>query len=205
LGRKSLPELRWTGRSYLPGGKYRDGQIYLPDVRRDMVGVGAVVTHHTPEQAAKLFDLPLKLALYLRGKHLRDEMLRCGRWLDWHAEQDDPVIVLMGWPWLEEFCKLARQLREGSLSLAGIERQGHNRITDEMVATARSASITRVVEFDRQGKAGCFAHQDKRPSLSHWVKGNKASCFVCNKRWSAIDVLMERDGLSFQDAVRRLQ
>lgn len=165
-------------------------------------------THYTPEQAAKLFDVPLKLALFMRGKFLREELARCDRVAGWYEVRADPVGLCMTWPHLERFCKLARQLREVALLLAGIRDRGPGtgeRLTDEMIEAARSVSIERVIEFDRQGKAPCFAHQDSRPSLTHWRKGNRASCFVCNKRWSALDVLMDRDGLSFQEAVRRLQ
>ena len=64
--------------------------------------------------------------------------------------------------------------------------------------------ITEVVEFVR-GKAIAFCHDDKRPSLYLGNKGDgRAVCPVCNQVFSALDVLIKRDNLSFKEAVMRL-
>lgn len=54
----------------------------------------------------------------------------------------------------------------------------------------------------------CFAHSDKNASLM-LMRSKKTGhlylkCFPCGKAWNAIDFLMERDRLSFTDAVRRI-
>ena len=77
-------------------------------------------------------------------------------------------------------------------------------ITDDMIDKAREYPVTQLVEF-RHGKALAWCHQDSRPSLCHMTRINKAWCPVCNRYFSAIDVVMTRDGLSFLDAVRSLQ
>ena len=48
----------------------------------------------------------------------------------------------------------------------------------------------------------CPFHPDHHPSL--WVKSGFAWCFVCQRSWDQIAFVMERDGLRFVDAVRRL-
>lgn len=87
-------------------------------------------------------------------------------------------------------------------TLNGKGGKGH-RITDAMIEHAREYPVDKVIEFNR-GKAACFNHEDKHPSLTHNKKHNRAHCFVCGKGWDAIAVLQDRDGLSFPEAVRRL-
>jgi hypothetical protein len=74
-----------------------------------------------------------------------------------------------------------------------------------MIETARSVDVRSVVEFGRSGKALAWCHEDKRPSLYYGNRTNRAVCPVCDKKFSALDVLINRDGYSFIDAVRSLQ
>ena len=85
------------------------------------------------------------------------------------------------------------------------ERRTSNRIDDTMIAMAKNYPVDRLIAFDRWGKSMAWCHEDSKPSLSHWKKGNKARCFVCSETFSSIDVLMKRDGHSFLSAVRALQ
>lgn len=79
-----------------------------------------------------------------------------------------------------------------------------NGVTDEMIDAARNHPITNLIDFSR-GNAVAFCHEDKRPSMFHAKRIGKAACPVCNKYFNAVDVLIERDGYSFIDAVRALQ
>jgi hypothetical protein len=76
-------------------------------------------------------------------------------------------------------------------------------ITDEQIQAAKDAPIESVVEFVR-GNVACPFHDDKHPSAYHGTRVNRLCCPVCNKTWGAIDVLMQRDGYSFIDAVKQL-
>jgi len=77
-------------------------------------------------------------------------------------------------------------------------------ITDEQIAIAKEYPIEQLIEF-RNGKATAWCHDDRTPSLSHYRKANRAKCWPCDKSYNPIDVLMERDGMTFIDAVRALQ
>lgn len=76
-------------------------------------------------------------------------------------------------------------------------------ITDEMVAQARDYPIEQLVDFNKR-KAMAWCHDDSNPSLTLWKKGNKAVCWPCDKKFGPIDVMMQRDGHSFVDAVKIL-
>lgn len=92
--------------------------------------------------------------------------------------------------------------------LSRVSRPGYRQpvgsITPEMIERARQFPIENLIEFDRSGKALAFCHADNHPSLSWYRAGNRATCFPCNKSFNSIDVLTQRDGLSFRDAVRQL-
>lgn len=77
------------------------------------------------------------------------------------------------------------------------------KITESMIQRAREYPLENLIEFNRAGFTRCFAHNDKKPSA--YCKKNFIHCFVCQKSWDTIAVLMDRDGLKFRDAVLQLQ
>lgn len=81
--------------------------------------------------------------------------------------------------------------------------EGNNKITDYDIEQAKNFPIDHVILFVNN-KAYAWCHDDRTPSLMHWKKENLARCFVCNKTFNPIDVLVQRDGLSFVQAVKRL-
>jgi len=76
-------------------------------------------------------------------------------------------------------------------------------ITDNMIEAARDYPIDRLIDFKRR-RAIAFCHNSDSFSMSHMVNANMAHCFVCNKSFNPIDVLMERDGMTFMQAVKHL-
>lgn len=81
-----------------------------------------------------------------------------------------------------------------------------DQITPEMIIKARNYPIEKLVEVNKRGMARCInpEHQDKNPSM--YCKGkNFAYCFVCNLHFDSIDVIMITKGMSFVEAVKRLQ
>ncbi len=79
-----------------------------------------------------------------------------------------------------------------------------NDVTPEMKDRAKAHPVTNLIQFNK-GKALAFCHSDKTPSMTYYAKMNRASCFVCNKTFDPIDILMIRDGMKYHDAIRALQ
>lgn len=79
-----------------------------------------------------------------------------------------------------------------------------NEITDDMIERARLYPVELLVEFKR-GKARAWCHDDRNPSAFHGTRTNTVQCPVCARGFGPIDVLMDRDGCSFAEAVRQLQ
>lgn len=88
--------------------------------------------------------------------------------------------------------------------LKNSERKMKQDITSEDILRAKSVPIESVIDFNK-GKAVAFCHPDKNPSLSWDKKNNRAYCFPCSKSFDTIDVLVERDGMSFIEAVKKLR
>ena len=83
------------------------------------------------------------------------------------------------------------------------ELQNKTSITDSMIERARQYPLDRLIDINRAGFARCIWHTDTHPSM--FCKKNFAHCFSCNKSGDTIKVLMDRDGLTFREAVMRLQ
>lgn len=108
----------------------------------------------------------------------------------------------------EEMPEVAARWYDEVIGLKEIEASLNNKptsgITDEQIAIAKEHPIDQIIEFNR-GKATAWCHDDKTPSLNHHRQANKAHCFPCGRSFNPVDVLMERDGMTFIDAVRALQ
>lgn len=78
-----------------------------------------------------------------------------------------------------------------------------NVVTAEMKERAKEFPVDQLIQFTH-GKAKCFAHEDRAPSMYFAFRTNKARCPVCDKGWDAIQILIDRDGLTFTRAVQQL-
>lgn len=85
-------------------------------------------------------------------------------------------------------------------------------ISNEMIRRATQSPILDVVqqhvELKKRGKdyfGKCPFHNEKTASFSVNVEKNIFYCFGCHKGSSVIDFVMKKEGLSFPEAVKRLQ
>ena len=76
-------------------------------------------------------------------------------------------------------------------------------ITEGMIEKARSYPLEQLIEFNRAGFAKCIKHNEKTPSM--YGKKNFLHCFSCNYNADTIQFLIDRDGLTFRQAVLQLQ
>lgn len=77
-------------------------------------------------------------------------------------------------------------------------------ITDEDIERAKEYPIENLIELDSRGKAIAWCHEDKNASMTLWKGKNKVRCWACSRTYNPIDILVERDGFSFIEAVKRL-
>ena len=76
-------------------------------------------------------------------------------------------------------------------------------ITQEMIQKARDLPVAGLLEW-ANGRSRAWCHEDLRPSLYVAPRINKVICPVCNKKFDTIDVIMNRDGINFRQAVLKL-
>jgi len=102
-----------------------------------------------------------------------------------------------------EIKTLVSQIAKLQTEIYLLKKPASNGITDDDIRRAKEYRFEDLYEFKR-GMALCPFHNDRTPSLS--LHNNRATCFgACGKTWDTIAFVMEREGLSFVDAVRRLQ
>ena len=100
---------------------------------------------------------------------------------------------------IREKTKLERELRRlFQTKVFG----GKTGITEEMIECAREDPIEQLLETGGKKVVRYSFHDDRHPSTS--IGWDRFHCFVCDKTWGPIDLAMERDGLSFVEAVERL-
>ena len=76
-------------------------------------------------------------------------------------------------------------------------------ITSAMIERAKEYPFEQLMQFTRN-MCRCPFHDDKTPSMS--LKNNRVRCWgSCGKSWDTIQFVMEKENVSFKEAVRRLQ
>lgn len=146
--------------------------------------------------AAGNFNISVESAIKVRIRYLLNLI---DRWIDYIDEKNNVIPESDTMTALDEIIRLRAyevRLKKGV--------NFKDEITNDQIQSARDYPIEQLIEFDRTGKSLAWCHTDKRPSLTWFKKGNRARCFPCDKTFSPIDVCMERDGLTFVEAVKYL-
>ena len=78
----------------------------------------------------------------------------------------------------------------------------------ELVYTAKQVKISSLILCKRKGKkfwASCPFHTDKTPSfIINDIDPQTYHCFSCQRHGSVIDFIMEREGVTFFQAIKYL-
>jgi len=82
------------------------------------------------------------------------------------------------------------------------KRNGKGKIDEYAIVRAREYPISNIYEAKRNFIL-CPYHDDKHPSM--FIKNNFGYCFVCGANVDSIDLMMNKLGLSFVDAVQNMQ
>jgi len=117
----------------------------------------------------------------------------------WFAEK---IIEIWKGKKLDNMIKKIRRLK-ASL----VEFKSKQQVSELEIQIARDHPFEMLVKEIRKNWALCNFHLDKRPSLYIRKRDGHsfAYCFVCGRGWDPIAYVMERDGLTFVEAVRKLQ
>lgn len=154
-------------------------------------------------KAAKEMDVDRTYAISCRERFLTAEKLRL---LD---EIDDPMNedcfdAVDAYFTVQDVLEKIGAVKKVDTEMREIYRlREDQQITDEMIERSRQYPVNQLIEFHR-GKAKAWCHEDRNPSMYYGNRKNVAVCPVCDKKFGPIDILMQRDGYSFKDAVKAL-
>lgn len=150
--------------------------------------------------ADREWALQRRVQYLLNKKHSYEEYIETAR--DMLKEEDNAVTkAFVGIVESTTFGKIKRINREiKNLTL----QPKKGRITEDMIAVARDTPVEQLIDFGRHDRCHAFCHDSDSDSMVKSRNGNYAWCNRCNKSFSAIDILIERDGFSFVDAVKQL-
>lgn len=109
------------------------------------------------------------------------------------------MMIITGERIQDNLTKLIKLQKE----VIALRKPKTNGITEEMIQAAKDYPFKDLYEF-RNGMCVCPFHADKDPSMKLY-SNNTVHCFSCHKSWGTIAFITELEGLSFQDAVRKLQ
>ena len=149
--------------------------------------------HHIAK-TAELFEVTLNQAIGARRSYLWKK-------LDYYLTTDcnavawDVIRVPAMIHILEELHKI-----KIDMYYRNKPRDNNTDITDDMKARAKEVSVAGLLDL-ANGRTRAFCHEDTRPSLYVLKRINKAHCPVCDKKFDSIDILMQRDGLNYREAV----
>ena len=162
------------------------------------------MTFNEIKRNSEEMGVPLEHVVWCRLRYLRQEMVKEEQDMEEAHERGDvtgDVIFLLS---LNRFMELAKESQ--AIATAAKRRELPSKqgsITDEQIERARQYPVSQLIDFQK-GKYSAWCHEDKNPSMYLAPRINKAVCPVCNKYFSSIDILMERDGLTFTEAVKNL-
>lgn len=101
----------------------------------------------------------------------------------------------------EEMNKLANILVKYQNNLYFSRKNKGNKITKELIERAANFPFEKLLDI-KHGKALCPFHNDTMPSFS--VKNNKGHCFSCGWHGDVVDYIMQKEGLDFRQAIKKL-
>jgi hypothetical protein len=143
-------------------------------------------------QKAKSMNVNKIAAARMRVRRLIEE-------LEVYIDDGSDLAIIWAKENIDEILYLLDKCRYETLP----SKNTFNQVTDEMIQQAKDYPIERLLEFNN-GKALAFCHDDTKPSLSKYRNANKAHCFVCNKSFNPIDIVMHFNGTKYYDSVRYL-
>jgi hypothetical protein len=147
-------------------------------------------------KSAELFEVSQNQAIGARRSYL------WGEW-DYFLNAD---VGIMTWQIVcrPTLIRIIKEIVQLSKDLCFRNRKTNkDDISPDMIQNARECPVEGLLDWTN-GRSLAWCHPDRRPSLYVSKRINKVTCPVCDKRFDAIDIVMNRDGLSFPEAVKRL-
>lgn len=112
----------------------------------------------------------------------------------WFTEE---IIKIWKGEKLERIIKILKRLK------FSLTKEVKSEISDLMIQQARSYPFEALLPDVKRDMAICPFHKERNASF--YIKNNYGYCFGCGWKGNPIDFVMEKEGLSFKEAVKLLQ
>jgi hypothetical protein len=83
-------------------------------------------------------------------------------------------------------------------------RDKKDEISPDMIERAKAYPFDQLIDFKHRS-AMCPFHEGNSPALRYYPDKNIVWCFACVKGWDPIQWVRDKEGVTFQESVRRLQ
>jgi hypothetical protein len=140
---------------------------------------------------AEAMDISFPSALLIRKRFLQGELVKWKAFANMETDEIPYGTVV----------EINEELMSISRAEHSHDKPANLPVTEEQIEEARNFPIDKLISFVK-GKIACPFHDDKNPSAYHGTRTNRLICPVCNKTWSALDILIKRDGMSFYGALK---
>ena len=159
--------------------------------------------YHSIKQRAKEMGIPLEEALFKRRHFLEQEIHHFSEIIQ-AAHQDEPFTnhleKRLNEVHINEAIKELKRLAWEATKLNPNWVDNSGGVNRETIAKAKGVPISALLPHPvTHNMTRCPFHDDKHPSAT--TKGNFLWCFVCNKGWDTISLVMELHGKTFKEAV----
>lgn len=167
----------------------------IPDTRRRIKELIAEADPEMKRQAHIEYLKGRMKNLVLEGLHL------IGEYENARKTDNMDIRIFLGRKFLETVKEISRL--QGEIIKLRRPEKAKGGVSEDEIKRAREHPFDQLIELNRNKKAPCPFHGDQDPSFS--VKNNRGYCFGCQWNGDTIAFLMDKDGLTFFQAVRKLQ
>ena len=161
-------------------------------------------------------EFPLPWQLERRREYLKGvlcevvaELLWAVQWHKRHITSGNAVWVIIETENISKLWKKVRGIQGELITQRKILAGREPSITPDMIERAQVYPFDQLYKFPKRIGAHqvalCPFHEEKTPSFTFTPEKNMVYCFGCHWSGDPIGFVMQREGLSFPQAVRRLQ
>lgn len=153
---------------------------------------------HGVRHKAKEMGVPVAEAQEARRRYLVEQLY-------WWTYYIDETVLGIGNRFRIPDGDIQSIIRELTILNERTEAPPRTTITADMVYAAKQVPVGNLLDF-KNGKIRCInpLHEDNNPTMFNGTRKNEAVCPACGKSYDTISILQITQGISFQEAVRRL-
>lgn len=159
--------------------------------------------YHSIKERAKEMGIPPEEALERRKHFLQVEIQHWTNIIQEAMKPKScalPLEIKLNKKYIDDAIKELKRLEWECIKLSPTWVEDRGEINKETISLAKAYPIAELLPYPvTHNMTRCPFHEDQHPSAT--AKGNFLWCFVCNRGWDTISLVMELKGKTFKEAV----